>query len=68
MAAIILDGGSLTADLSRSLCSEVEGQLAAQFETVRTFHLAGYDIGHCMGEFDCFVKTPGRCRIHDEGQ
>lgn len=21
-----------------------------------------------MGEFDCFVKTPGRCRIHDEGQ
>ncbi|MBA4281902.1 MAG: hypothetical protein C0437_21365, partial [Ralstonia sp.] len=46
----------------------MESQLAAQFETVRSFHLGGYDIGHCMGEFDCFVKTPGRCRIHDEGQ
>lgn len=68
MAAIILDGGSLTAHAERSLCSEVESQLAAQFETVRSVHLAGYDIGHCMGEFDCFVKTPGRCRIHDEGQ
>jgi hypothetical protein len=31
-------------------------------------HLAGCDIGQCMGAFDCFVTVPGRCRIHDEGQ
>ncbi len=68
MAVIVLNGAPSPAHLAHSLCTEVECQLAAQFETVRTFHLAGYDIGHCMGEFDCFVKTPGRCRIHDEGQ
>lgn len=68
MTAVILNGARSSADLTHSLCIEVERQVAAQFTTVRSFHLAGYDIGHCMGEFDCFVKTPGRCRIHDEGQ
>jgi hypothetical protein len=42
--------------------------IAARFETVRSVHLAGYDIGQCMGELDRFVKTPGRCRTHDKGQ
>jgi hypothetical protein len=51
-----------------ALCAEVEHQLGAQFETVRTFHLSDYNIGHRMGEFDCFMKIPGRCRINDEGQ
>jgi ferredoxin-NADP reductase/multimeric flavodoxin WrbA len=68
MTAVLLNGASSPTDVTSALCVEVERQLAAQFGTVRTFHLAGYDIGHCMGEFDCFVKTPGRCRIHDEGQ
>ena len=68
MTAVLLNGASSPADPAYALCTEVERQLAAHFETVRSFHLAGYDIGHCMGEFDCFVKTPGRCRIHDEGQ
>lgn len=68
MTAVLLNGASSSADPAYALCTEVERQLAAQFDTVRSFHLAGYDIGHCMGEFDCFVKTPGRCRIHDEGQ
>lgn len=68
MSALLLNGASSPADPACAPCTEVERQLAAQFDTVRVFHLAGYDIGHCMGEFDCFVKTPGRCRIHDEGQ
>jgi ferredoxin-NADP reductase/multimeric flavodoxin WrbA len=68
MTAVLLSGASSAADPAYALGAEVERQLAAQFESVRSFHLAGYDIGHCMGEFDCFVKTPGRCRIHDEGQ
>jgi ferredoxin-NADP reductase/multimeric flavodoxin WrbA len=66
--AVILNGASSSNDATSALCTEVERQLAGQFETVRSFHLAGFDIGHCLGEFDCFVKTPGRCRIHDEGQ
>ena len=68
MTVVLLNGASSPTDLAHTLCIEVERQLAAQLKTLRSFHLAGYDIGHCMGEFDCFVKTPGRCRIHDEGQ
>lgn len=68
MTAVLLNGAPSPTDPTHALCTEVERQLAAHLETVRSFHLAGYDIGHCMGEFDCFVKTPGRCRIHDEGQ
>src|SRR3990167_8501305 len=68
MIAVLLNGASSPADPAHSLCAEVERQLAARFDVVRSFYLAGYDIGHCMGEFDCFVKTPDRCRIHDEGQ
>lgn len=68
MTAILLNGATSPTDPAHALSTEVERQLAAQFDAVRTFHLAGYDIGHCMGEFDCFVRTPGRCRIHDEGQ
>lgn len=48
-------------DPACALCTEVERQMAPQFEAVRTFHLTGYGIDHCMGEFDCFVKTTGRC-------
>jgi multimeric flavodoxin WrbA len=68
MTAVLLNGASSPADPAGALCTAVERQLATRFEAVRTFRWVGYDIGHCMGEFDCFVKTPGRCRIHDEGQ
>ena len=68
MTVVVLNGASSPTDPAHTLCTEVERQLAAQLEPVRSFQLAGYDVGHCMGEFDCFVKTPGRCRIHDEGQ
>jgi NAD(P)H-dependent FMN reductase len=68
MQAILLNGAASPSDPTSALCTEVAQQLSAQFETVRTFHLAGFDVGHCLGEFDCFVKTPGRCRIHDAGQ
>lgn len=68
MTVILFNGSSGPADTTNLLCTEVERQLQLQSKRVRSFQLAGFDIGHCMGEFDCFVKTPGRCRIHDEGQ
>jgi len=68
MAVIALNGASSPAHSTHSLYTEVEHQLAAQFETVRTFHLAGDDIGHCMGEFDRFENASGRYRIHVEGK
>jgi hypothetical protein len=33
--------------------------------TIRTFHLATTKLAYCQGEFDCWIKTPGRCRAHD---
>lgn len=68
MQAVLLNGAASPSDPTSALCAEVARQLGAQFETVRIFHLAGLAIAHCLGEFDCFVKTPGRRRIHDEGQ
>ena len=68
MTVVLLNGSIAPTDPTNMLCIEVEQQLDALAQRVRTFHLSGFDIGHCMGEFDCFVKTPGRCRIHDEGQ
>lgn len=68
MQAVLLNGAASPQDLASELCTEVEHRLDAQFTTVRAFHLEGFDVGHGLGEFDCFVKTPGRCRIHDERQ
>ncbi|MCA2997033.1 MAG: NAD(P)H-dependent oxidoreductase [Rhodocyclaceae bacterium] len=65
---VILNGADATSSIVDGLCAEVERQLAVGPNTTRTFHLKDFSIGHCLGEFDCWVKTPGRCRIHDEGQ
>ena len=66
--AVILNGADTDTPAVDALCAEVERQLAAQQAAVRTFHLRDFALGHCLGEFDCWVKSPGRCRIHDEGQ
>lgn len=68
MRIVILNGADLESPAVDDMCAQVERQLAVQKATVRVFHLRELSIGHCLGEFDCWVKTPGRCRIHDEGQ
>jgi ferredoxin-NADP reductase/multimeric flavodoxin WrbA len=68
MQTVVLNGADLESPTVDALSAEVERQLANRHDTVRTFHLRDFAIGHCLGEFDCWVKTPGRCRIHDEGQ
>jgi multimeric flavodoxin WrbA len=69
MFAVILNGADLTsAPLVDAAARQAEAQLAAQGAQVRHFYLRDFSIGHCLGEFDCWVRTPGRCRIKDEGQ
>jgi ferredoxin-NADP reductase/NAD(P)H-dependent FMN reductase len=68
MKAVILNGADVDSPAVDDLCAEVERQLAGQPAASRSFHLRHFAVGHCLGEFDCWVKTPGRCRIHDEGQ
>lgn len=48
--------------------SRVEALLNANHQYVRSFHLGGFDIGPCVGCFDCWVRSPGLCRIPDEAQ
>lgn len=69
MRTVILNGADPDTPEVDALCAEVERQLAAQpGASVRTFHLRHLPVGHCLGDFDCWVTHPGRCRIDDEGQ
>ncbi|MCB1757241.1 MAG: NAD(P)H-dependent oxidoreductase [Gammaproteobacteria bacterium] len=71
MNVVILNGADRESSLQAALCKEVERRLAKHDDsrnTIRTFHLADLFIENCQGEFDCWVKTPGQCPVHDEGQ
>jgi multimeric flavodoxin WrbA len=35
---------------------------------VRRFDLEALTVAPCQGDFDCWVKTPGVCRVHDEAR
>ena len=53
------DGRKADADAREVLISELEGQ---GWE-VTTYPLREMEIGHCVGCFGCWVKTPGECVI-----
>jgi multimeric flavodoxin WrbA len=40
----------------------------AGYETMEHFAIEQLKLGFCQGEFDCWVKTPGCCKIHDAEQ
>jgi multimeric flavodoxin WrbA len=40
----------------------------AGYDTVQRFEVTTLKLGYCQGEFDCWVRTPGRCKIHDAEQ
>jgi multimeric flavodoxin WrbA len=51
---------------SGALLSTVQSGLArAGYEVVTTFDVSSTKLAFCQGEFDCWVKTPGVCRVHD---
>ena len=48
------------------LASVVTQELVrAGYDRCDTFDLTSTNLAFCQGEFDCWVKTPGRCRSHD---
>lgn len=75
MKLVILDGarcnesdadchGGDAAQVSRALV-----ELAARHElSVVRFPLADMKMAPCLGDFECWTKTPGRCRTHDGAQ
>lgn len=64
MKLLILDGCAAAPALSRHI--EASGRSEGA-EVVR-FALDDLNIAPCLGDFECWVKTPGRCRTHDVAQ
>lgn len=40
----------------------------AGYDSIECFVVQSLKLGFCQGEFDCWLKTPGRCKIHDAEQ
>ena len=65
---VILDGaGSGDTDLSPIL-DVLSHVLQADGAQVETFPLRDMKLAHCLGCFDCWVKTPGMCVEADAGR
>ena len=64
MKMIILDGSTDTPTVVRRIA--LTGQtLGAEVEH---YVLADIPIAPCLGDFECWTKTPGLCRTHDAAQ
>lgn len=69
MSTVILSAASAALPALGRLVELVGAQLSRLGETeVKVFELATMPLAYCQGEFDCWVKTPGVCRAHDEEQ
>lgn len=40
----------------------------AGYELIEHFDVAQTKLGFCQGEFDCWIRHPGRCKIEDDEQ
>lgn len=69
MSTVILSAASPQRPALGRLVDLVHAQLSRLGETeVKVFELSTMSLAYCQGEFDCWVKTPGVCRAHDEEQ
>jgi hypothetical protein len=68
MQIAIFDGDARApgSALDRELALFIE-QAAARGDRCERLRLASLKLHQCVGCFDCWVKTPGRCRLRDDG-
>jgi len=67
MSSVILSAASARLPALERLVGLTRAALLASGESeVRIVELATMQLAYCQGEFDCWVKTPGLCRAHDE--
>jgi len=65
---VILDGAGVSdTDLSPVL-DALSGALQADGAQIETFPLREMKLAHCLGCFDCWIKTPGVCVEADAGR
>ncbi len=68
MRITVLDGDPRSP--GSSLDRAIEATMAAaslRGDTCERLRLAPLKIHQCVGCFDCWLKTPGQCRLRDEG-
>lgn len=68
MNALILDGGRCGATPTAPALAEVANALAGAGWSVATLVLREQKIAYCLGCFECWTKSPGICRIDDDGR
>lgn len=68
MKAVILNGAGGSGDASDRVAARLETRLIDRGAAPRHYLLRDLSIGHCLGDLDCWIRTPGRCRIRDAGQ
>ncbi|MFN8465630.1 MAG: NAD(P)H-dependent oxidoreductase [Caldilineaceae bacterium] len=68
MRGLILDGGLGGAVATEAARQAVTELLEARGWTVDAIGLAEQKLAYCLGCFECWTKTPGICRIDDDGR
>jgi len=68
LRAVILNGAAEGNGSTASAHSVLSNELIAAGWKVETFILRDLKIHHCLGCFDCWVRTPGLCTIDDDAR
>jgi multimeric flavodoxin WrbA len=63
--AVILDGARKDENALDSVHDIIVDELTSIGWEVESYALCEHKIGHCVGCFGCWVKTPGICRFND---
>jgi multimeric flavodoxin WrbA len=65
---VVLDGCGLPDQDLAPILNELLGVLGRNGSQIETFHLHALKFAHCLGCFNCWVKTPGMCVENDAGR
>ncbi len=68
MSTVVLSAASPALPSLGVLSDLLLEELRRRQQEVRLFELAETKLAYCQGEFDCWIKTPGKCRSHDAEQ
>jgi multimeric flavodoxin WrbA len=68
MQVVILNGARPNDAATEGVGQVLMEALAHMDCTVQPFTLRAAKIGYCQGDFECWVKTPGMCKMDDDAR
>ena len=68
MKAVILNGARNDDNALESVHDIIVDELIGSGWEVTSYALHEHTIGHCVGCFGCWIKTPGICRFNDDAR